>query len=209
MSKTIFKFLLPLLMLSVAIPESEAKRMGGGRSTGRQAQGIKKTAPPAGARTVQPERMQRSQTPPPAAARQPDERIARPQPVPQAPPPASAPTPAQTLPRQAASPWGGMLGGALLGLGLGSLMSRDGNAADQANQANQANQQAGSSGSGESGSGASGTSGASGDYADAPARQAPQEAKPQTAGIFGTMLPLALLAFVIYFAVRRMRRRNR
>lgn len=190
MSNTVVKFLLPLLVLSVAVPESEAKRMGGGRSTGRQVQGIKK--PPA-TRSVQPRGPQQA---PPAANRQirPDERIAGPQTVPQAPQRApSAPPPAQTLPRQAASPWGGMLGGALLGLGLGSLMSRDGNAA------NQPDRQADGTGS----------SGASGDYENAPAAaQAAPEADRQTASVFRTLLPVGLLALIIYFAVRRMRRRN-
>lgn len=204
MSKTIVKYLLPLLMLSVAIPESEAKRMGGGRSAGRQAQGVRKATPPA-VRPAQPsQRTQQAQTPPPAAARQPspDDRIARPQSNPQAP---SAPPPSQSLPRQAASPWGGMLGGALLGLGLGSLMSRDGNAA---NQQNPQNQQSDSSGSGSRSGDAA--SGASGDYANAPATApAATAANQQTAGTLGSLLPIGVLALIIYFAVRRMRRRNR
>lgn len=199
MPNTILKFLLPLLVLSVAVPESEAKRMGGGRSTGRQVQGVKKSAPPA-ARSVQPRGPQQS---PPAANRQirPDDRIAGPQTVPQTPQRApSPPPPTQTLPRQAASPWGGMLGGALLGLGLGSLMSRDGNAS------NQPERQADGTGGGGS---ASDSSGASGDYENAPAAaQAAPEAERQTAGVFRTYLPVGLLALIIYFAVRRMRRRN-
>lgn len=196
MPKTIAKFVLPLLMLSVAIPESEAKRMGGGRSTGRQVQGVRKATPPQAARPAQPQRSQQAQAPA-AAPRQsdPDSRVARPQPNPQAP---AAPAPSQTLPRQAASPWGGMLGGALLGLGLGSLMSRDGNAQ------NQPNQQPGSSGgtSGES------AGGASGDYDNGSAEQA-DAANTQTAGGLRSFLLIGLLALVLYFTVRRMRRRQR
>jgi hypothetical protein len=195
---TILKFVLPLLVLSVAVPESEAKRMGGGRSTGRQVQGVKKSAP--AARSVQPRGPQQA---PPAANRQirPDDRIAGTQTVPQTPQRApSPPPPTQTLPRQAASPWGGMLGGALIGLGLGSLISRDGNAS------NQPDRQADGTGSGSS---ASDSSGASGDYENAPAAaQAAPEAARQTASVFRTLLPVGLLALIIYFAVRRMRRRN-
>lgn len=208
MQKTIVKFVLPLLMLSVAIPESEAKRMGGGRSSGRQVQGVRKAPPPQAVRPAQPQRSQQAQPTqtPPARPATPDGRVVRPQV-----PPASAPT--RTLPREAASPWGGMLGGALLGLGLGSLMSRDGNAASQQNpeaQQNQQTQSSGSSGTSNSNSGMSGSgeagSGASGNYANAPAGVS--AANQQTAGTLRSLLPIGLLVLIVYFAVRRMRRRN-
>lgn len=201
MQKTIVKFALPLLTLSVAIPESEAKRMGGGRSSGRQVQDVRKTTPPQAVRPARPQRSQQAQQTQtlPARPAPPDGRVVRPQA-----PPASAPT--QTLPRQAASPWGGMLGGALLGLGLGSLMSRDGNAASQQNPENQQHQQPQSGSSGGMGDSGEAGSGASGNHANAPTGV--PVANQQMAGTLRSLLPIGLLVLVIYFAVRRMRRRN-
>lgn len=76
------------------------RRLGGGKSTGTQSQNVQKQT-----------------TPPPAA----DAGKA----APAAPAAAAAPTaaPAAAVPPKPASPWKGMLGGALLGLGLGALLS--------------------------------------------------------------------------------------
>jgi predicted lipid-binding transport protein (Tim44 family) len=81
------------------LAEATARPMGGGRSIGRQSQSVSRM--------------------PPAAA-----------PAPQAPRQA-APVPGQAVPPAAmppkpASPWKGILGGALLGLGMGALLSHFG-----------------------------------------------------------------------------------
>jgi hypothetical protein len=97
------KLLLIIMTLTIAIPESEAKRMGSGRSSGRQSSSIARQARPPAA--------------PPAQRAEPG--VAR------APTPApAAPTSPQRAPARQGSALGGMVGGALLGLGLGSLMSR-------------------------------------------------------------------------------------
>lgn len=105
MHKSIVKMLIVLTAFSVAIPESQARRMGGSRSSGKQSQMIRQ----APARTAP--------SPAPAA---PPARQMEPGPARQSIPP-SAPV---QQPARSASPWGGMLGGALVGMGLGSLMSR-------------------------------------------------------------------------------------
>lgn len=76
---------------------AEARPMGGGKSIGRQSQNV-------------------SRMPPAQQAPQQAPRQAQPAPAP-ATPPAAAPKP---------SPWKGILGGALLGLGLGALFSHFG-----------------------------------------------------------------------------------
>lgn len=106
MNAIIAKILLPLMVLTLAVPETLAKRAGGGRSSGRQSQAV----------------TQRS-LPPPVANTMPRSAPAQPA------------HPQQALPQQAGSPWGGMLGGALLGLGLGSMMSGDRPAEAGINQA--------------------------------------------------------------------------
>ena len=78
--------------------EAIARPMGGGRSIGRQSQNVSRM--------------------PPAAAPQQAPRQAAPAPAPAAPPAAMPPKPA--------SPWKGILGGALLGLGIGALFSHFG-----------------------------------------------------------------------------------
>jgi predicted lipid-binding transport protein (Tim44 family) len=79
------------------LAEATARPMGGGRSIGRQSQNVSRM--------------------PPATAPQPAPRQAAPAPAPAAPPAAIPPKP---------SPWKGILGGALLGLGLGALFSHFG-----------------------------------------------------------------------------------
>lgn len=93
-------FLVALLVAvsaaSMVVSEAEAKRLGGGGSFGRQSQGISRQTP--------------IQSPNQAASPR------------QAQPAAPAATP-QATPARPASPWRNILGGALLGLGLGALLS--------------------------------------------------------------------------------------
>lgn len=95
------KFLIALMVavsaLSVVVPQAEAKRMGGGGSVGKQSQSVSRQA----------------QSPMQNQATAPAKQAA----------PAAASQAAQPKP---ASPWKGMLGGALLGLGLGALLSHFG-----------------------------------------------------------------------------------
>ncbi|MBV8658405.1 MAG: Tim44 domain-containing protein [Burkholderiales bacterium] len=94
------KVLAVLLLAATAVSlVAEARPMGGGRSIGRQSQSVS--------------RMPAQPAPSPTAPRQ-----AAPAPAPAVPPAA--------LPPKPASPWKGILGGALLGLGLGALFSHFG-----------------------------------------------------------------------------------
>lgn len=92
------KFLLVLMLAfgaaSMVVSEAEAKRMGGGGSFGRQSQGLSRQTP---AQPAQNQMTNPAQQKPAAA------------------PGAQTPKPA--------SPWRNILGGALLGLGLGALLS--------------------------------------------------------------------------------------
>ncbi|RJF97678.1 Tim44 domain-containing protein [Noviherbaspirillum saxi] len=93
------KFLLALMVavsaMSVVVVEAEAKRLGSGSSVGRQSSGVSKQAtPPTSGQTANSN--QAAQAP--------------------------AATP-QGVPAKPASPWRNILGGALLGLGLGALLS--------------------------------------------------------------------------------------
>ena len=94
MKKYLVMMMLVASSLSMVAVEADAKRLGGGGSFGRQSQGVNRSVPA---------------TPPGAPAQQ-----AAPRP---ATPPAAAPA------ARPASPWRGILGGALLGLGLGALLS--------------------------------------------------------------------------------------
>lgn len=95
------KFLIALMVavsaMAMVVGEADAKRLGGGGSFGRQSQSFSRSSP-----TQSPSQF--SNTPKPAA-------------------PAATPQPIQPKP---ASPWRNMLGGALLGLGLGALLSHFG-----------------------------------------------------------------------------------
>ncbi len=95
------KFLVTLMVavsaLSVVVTEAQAKRMGGGGSFGKQSQSVSR-------QSMSPSQNQAA----PAAAKP-------------ATPAASPNTPAKP-----SSPWKGILGGALLGLGLGALLSHFG-----------------------------------------------------------------------------------
>ncbi|HYD93743.1 MAG TPA: TIM44-like domain-containing protein [Noviherbaspirillum sp.] len=97
------KFLIALMVAfaatSMVVSEAEAKRLGGGGSIGRQSSGLSRPAP--------------MQSPNQAANPS------------QAKPAAPAANP-QAVPPKPASPWRNILGGALLGLGLGALLSHFG-----------------------------------------------------------------------------------
>lgn len=94
------KFLVALMVAvsaaSMVVSEAEAKRLGGGGSIGRQSQGISRQTP-----MQSPNQAANPSQAQPAA-------------------PAAAP---QATPPRPASPWRNILGGALLGLGLGALLS--------------------------------------------------------------------------------------
>ncbi len=98
------KFMVGMMIAATSLSmlgEALARPMGGGRSIGRQSQSVSRQAPaPAPA-------------PAPGAAQQ-----RQAQPAPAAPAPAAAAKPP--------SRWKGLLGGALLGLGLGALLSHFG-----------------------------------------------------------------------------------
>jgi predicted lipid-binding transport protein (Tim44 family) len=99
------KFLASMMIAVTAlsmVAEATARPMGGGRSIGRQSQSVTR----------------QQAAPAPAQQR-----------------PAAAPAPAQApaaVPPKPASPWKGILGGALLGLGLGALFSHFGMGAGMA-----------------------------------------------------------------------------
>jgi hypothetical protein len=106
MQKLSAKLLLTLIACTLVVPESYAKRLGGGRSVGRQAQVTRQRAAP-------PPTVVRPRPAPPVAPP-----VAQPRPVR---PPYVGSAPAQVQ-RRPGSSLGGMFGGALLGLGLGSVL---------------------------------------------------------------------------------------
>ena len=95
------KFLLCLMLaisaLSMVVSDADARRLGGGRTFGRQSQNVTQKAAPAPSQATNQAK--------PAA-------------------PAAAPAPGAIPPKP--SPWKGILGGALLGLGVGALLSHFG-----------------------------------------------------------------------------------
>ena len=157
------RFLLSVMMALFAFTSLtstvEAKRMGSGGSYGRQA-GRMATPPSAPMR----------QAPAPAA------------PVRQAQPAPASPAPA---PQQAGSGMGGMVGGALLGLGVGSMLGQGANAANNA-AGNEAN--------------------ATDNGSAAAANQAAADSVPAQGGSGTSLLTVFLLAAVAYFLYRRFRR---
>ncbi|PUA16259.1 Tim44 domain-containing protein [Glaciimonas sp. PCH181] len=98
MKKIFVVLMLIVSALSLTLSSAEARRLGGGGSFGKQSSGISRSMP---SRPIQ---------------QSPNANQARPA------------TPAATpgIPPKPASPWKGILGGALLGLGLGALMSHFG-----------------------------------------------------------------------------------
>ena len=161
------KILLLLLAFTVAVPESFAKRAGSGRSAGRQSSSV------VGAGAAPPQA--------PAPPGHPAPPANPPDAAKQTPPPHA---PERTLPQHARSPWGGVLGGALLGLGLGSLLG------DRDDDQEMTNRSVGDSGTGSS---ASGTG-------DDEAIREP---------VLGSLVGLGIFALVAAYLVRRARRRTR
>ncbi|MEC4719127.1 TIM44-like domain-containing protein [Noviherbaspirillum sp. CPCC 100848] len=96
MKKYLIALMIALSSATMVVADAEAKRMGGGSSIGRQSQGVSRQTPPAA-----PNQATQASPSSPAAA------------------------PAGVTPRPA-SPWRNILGGALLGLGLGALLSHFG-----------------------------------------------------------------------------------
>lgn len=97
MKKFFVGMMIAVMTLAIGVSNAEAKRLGGGGSFGRQSQSI-------GRQSLPPSQNQAFNQARPAT-------------------PAAAP---QSLPPKPASPWRGILGGALLGLGLGALLSHFG-----------------------------------------------------------------------------------
>jgi predicted lipid-binding transport protein (Tim44 family) len=99
MKKFILALMLALTSLTLVVSSADAKRLGGGGSIGRQSSNYSRQATPA------------------SPYSQPAARPAQP----------AAPTATpQGVPPRPASPWRNILGGALLGFGLGALMSHFG-----------------------------------------------------------------------------------
>ncbi|HEY0848236.1 MAG TPA: Tim44-like domain-containing protein [Noviherbaspirillum sp.] len=98
MKKFLAAVLVALTATSVMVTEAQAKRMGGGSSFGKQSQNVSR-------QSAAPTQNQAA----PTAAK----------------PAAPAQSPA-AAPAKPSSPWKGILGGALLGLGLGALLSHFG-----------------------------------------------------------------------------------
>ncbi|WP_034295605.1 Tim44 domain-containing protein [Herbaspirillum sp. RV1423] len=96
MKKLFLILMLALTTMTVAMSGAEARRLGGGGSFGKQSSNYSRQAPSSSPSYAAPAR--------PAA-------------------PAATP---QSVPPKPASPWKGILGGALLGLGLGALLSHFG-----------------------------------------------------------------------------------
>ena len=96
MKKIVMGVAVAIMAVSIGLSSAEAKRMGSGGSVGKQSQSVNQSAPSQSAQS--PAAMQSANPARPGAA-----------------PAAAAPKPA--------SAWKGMLGGALLGLGLGALLS--------------------------------------------------------------------------------------
>ncbi|EJN06710.1 Tim44 domain-containing protein [Herbaspirillum sp. YR522] len=101
MKKSLLILMLALTSLSLLISPAEAKRLGGGGSFGKQSSNYSRQAP------ASPSYGQSYSAPARPAA------------------PAAAPAP-QNIPAKPASPWRNIVGGALVGLGLGALMSHFG-----------------------------------------------------------------------------------
>ena len=96
MKKVVMGVMVAIMAVSIGLSSAEAKRMGSGGSVGKQSQSVNQSGSSQSAQS--PSAMQ-------SAA------------------PARAATPAAAAAAKPASAWKGMLGGALLGLGLGALFS--------------------------------------------------------------------------------------
>lgn len=177
---SIAKFILLFAVVTLAVPESYAKRVGGGRSFGRHSQVMRQRTAP-----VPPVQRQQA-TPSAPTPRQPIPPVASQQ---RAVPPPMAP--AQPIRRQANSSFGGFFTGALIGMGLGSLISSTNQNQDPASQSS------GSSGDWE------GASGDDGRQANATQQTPQQEGNP-----FGIFLLLGIAALAVRHLVRRRRARQ-
>ena len=189
MQRALAKTMIFLLALTLVVPESYARRLGGGRSVGRQAPMSRQSTAGAQAPAVRPYAPLPPAAPP--MSNQPD--YAR----------QNAPArPMQPAPAQG-RPWGGMVGGALLGLGLGSLLSsgQHNNNVPNPNMNNQGNRDTTGSGGVVNGTDASGNPGIADATTAAPTTQAP------TGGGFGSVLLWGILGLAAFFLLRRMRAR--
>ena len=101
MKKFLLAMMLAITSLALVMSPADAKRLGGGGSFGKQSSNYSRQAAPS----------------PPSYGSAPSAAPSRPA------APAAAP---QSIPAKPASPWRNILGGALLGLGLGALMSHFG-----------------------------------------------------------------------------------
>lgn len=180
MQGALAKNLIFLIALSLVVPESYARRLGSGRSVGRQAPISRQGT--AGAQLL-PARPYAPLPPAAPPLRTPPDFARQSAPVRPLP---SAPAPSR--------PWGGMVGGALLGMGLGSLLSSGDRNTNMPNQngTNQGNRD---------------TSASSGNptVIDQTTNTLPAQ-KPASSG-FGSILLWALLGLAAFFLVRRMRAR--
>jgi predicted lipid-binding transport protein (Tim44 family) len=93
MKKMIMATLIAVMAVGAVLPQAEAKRLGSSGSIGKQSQQVQRSTP-----------MQSAPAQSQAAN-------------------AARPAPPAAVPPRPASPWKSMLGGALLGLGLGALLS--------------------------------------------------------------------------------------
>jgi hypothetical protein len=128
------KLFLTLLVAATALSgtafDAQAKRVGGARSVGKQSGMASRQAAPrpyqAPQQSSQQQALPPSQAPmqAPGAAPRGIAPQAAPQPVPAG--RMSPGTPGYPAPARSAGPFGGFLGGALLGMGLGSLFSHSG-----------------------------------------------------------------------------------
>ena len=197
MRRPLANIVLCFLALTVAVPESYARRLGAGRTIGRQAPAYRQRSAP-------------SYQAPPRQVAPPPAYVPPPRPIPDV---ARRPLPVNpNYARQGgSSPWGGMLGGALVGLGLGSLLgSHERNANNQLDaNGNRVNDGVnnGSNGDGSidpnapnqmSGADPNGTTAGG-------AGQAAQPAEQRSG--FGSILLWGLLALVAFMLFRRSRAR--
>lgn len=96
MKKFVMGIIIGVMAIAIGLSSAQAKRVGGGESVGKQSQSVGQS--PATQSAQSPSAMQSA-------------------------PSARSGTPAAAAPAKPASAWKGMLGGALLGLGLGALLS--------------------------------------------------------------------------------------
>jgi predicted lipid-binding transport protein (Tim44 family) len=99
MNKFLTALMLVAAMLFALDADAQSRRLGGARSVGKQSPSVQRQATPPAAPDA-------AKAPAPAAA-----------------PATPAAAPQAAIPPKPASPWKGLLGGALLGLGLGALFS--------------------------------------------------------------------------------------